>query len=414
VQSRGNDGSKAVLVEEITIQSCIVEGNSVLLETEVVVRPGAYHPAVVKTTLDVTAVLAHRTPMKQQRPMASGLLALELGGGSLPLSGTTKHSSNHHANQTRLGPVSINVSLTHALNISVKSVAGSSHGNTLVSLKMTHSNTHAEPVIITNIALHPGHSRQDALFLKDRSMPGGERSVVDLSRQVQWGYAPQTEPQLPLTLQPHDAYTTVITVNATDDLKSRTFASPISVMAVVAMENNDSNRHPRVVVAADALWSTGHVVVKPLDAFRIDISLQENSCCVRVPFSVSLRVLYLGEKTRDLMLIMAKDVEDETSTTDAPSVAEVNGGFTFGVWGLSSGDDDGTIWHKRDNELLAVDSALLLGEVKSQQTVDAQIRFVPLKEGTLRIPDFKLYDKKEGQWYSCPHKLRVVAAATNN
>jgi hypothetical protein len=75
---------------------------------------------------------------------------------------------------------------------------------------------------------------------------------------------------------------------------------------------------------------------------------------------------------------------------------------------------DGTIWHKRDNELLAVDSALLLGEVKSQQAVDAQIRFVPLKEGTLRIPDFKLYDKKEGRWYNCPHKLRVVAAATNN
>jgi hypothetical protein len=411
VQSRGNDGSKAVLVESITIHSCVVEGSSVVLETEVVVRPGAYHPSVIKTKLEVTAVLVHHAPMKQRRPIASGLLALELGGGSLPLTDTR---SNHHANQTRLGPVSIYVSLTHALNISIKSVASSFNGSTFVSLKMMHSNTHAEPVTITNIALHPGHSRQDALFLKDRSMPGGERSVVDLSRHVQWGYAPQTEPQLPLTLQPHDAHTTVIIVNATDDLRSRTFASPISVTAVVGVEKNDASRHPSVVVAADALWSTRHVVVKPSDAFRIDVSLQENSCCVRVPFTVSLRVLNLGEKTRDLMLIMAKEDEDETSTPDVPSVAEVNG-YSFGVWGLSGcdADDKGTVWHKRDNELLAIDSALLLGEVKSQQTVDAQIRFVPLKEGTLRIPDFKLYDKKEGRWYNCPHKLRVVAAATN-
>jgi hypothetical protein len=120
----------------------------------------------------------------------------------------------------------------------------------------------------------------------------------------------------------------------------------------------------------------------------------------------------LGEKTRDLMLVMAKESEDEdeTSTIDAPSVAEVNG-YTFGVWGLS---EDGTVGHKRDNELLAVDSALLLGEVKSQHSVDTQIRFVPLREGTLRIPDFKLYDRKEGQWYNCPHKLRIVTTATSN
>lgn len=413
VQSRERDGLKAVLIEGITIHSCIVEGNSVLLYTEVVVRPGAYHQKLLKTTLEVTAILAHRKPTTQQRQVASGLLALELGGGSLPLSGTTKHPSSLHANHTRLGPVLIVVSLTHALKISVKSVPGASHGNTLVSLKMMHSNTHSEPVTITNIALHPSHSRQDAPFLKHRSMPGGERSVTDMGRHVQWGYVTETEPQLPHTLHPHDAYSTVITVNATDDLRSRTFASPVSVMAEVGTINVDSNLCSRVVVATDALWSTGHVLVKPSDAFRVDISLQESSCCVRTPFVVLLRVMNLGEKTRDLMLLMAKESKDldETSTIDVPSVAEVNG-YTFGVWGLI-GDEDGTIWHKRDNELLAFDSALLLGEVKSQHSVDAQIRFVPLKEGTLRIPDFKLYDRKEGQWYTCPHKLCVVTTAAS-
>ena len=277
-----------------------------------------------------------------------------------------------------------------------------------------HSNTHSEPVTITNIALHPGHSRQDAPFLKHRSIPGGERSVTDMSRHVQWGYVTQTEPQLPHTLEPHDAFSTVITVNATDDLRSRTFASPVSVTAEVGMKNVDSSLRSRVVVATDALWSTGHVLVKPSDAFRVDISLQESSCYVRTPFVVSLRVMNLGETTRDLMLLMAKESEDgdEAHTVDAPSVAKVNG-YTFGVWGLS-GDEDGTIWHKKDNELLAVDSALLLGEVKSQHSVDAQIRFIPLREGTLRIPDFKLFDRKEGKWYNCPHKLLVVTTPTSN
>ena len=132
VQSREKDGLKAVLVEGITIHSCIVEGNSILLYTEVVVRPGTYYRESVKTTLEVTAILAHCKPMTEQRQIGSGLFALELGGGSLPLSGTTEHSSNRHTNDIRQGPVSICVSLTHALKISVKSVAGASHGNTLV------------------------------------------------------------------------------------------------------------------------------------------------------------------------------------------------------------------------------------------------------------------------------------------
>ena len=66
---------------------------------------------------------------------------------------------------------------------------------------------------------------------------------------------------------------------------------------------------------------------------------------------------------------------------------EVNG-YTLGVWGLS-GDDDGTTWHHRDHELLAVDAALLLGEVKGQHSIEAELRFVPLWEGTLDVPAFR-------------------------
>jgi hypothetical protein len=90
-------------------------------------------------------------------------------------------------------------------------------------------------------------------------------------------------------------------------------------------------------------------------------------------------------------------------------VSEVNG-YTFGVWGLA-GDDDGTTRHHRDHELLAVDAALLLGEVKGQHSIEAELRFVPLREGTLDVPNLKLYDKRGGRWYNCVHTLKIVASA---
>ena len=90
-------------------------------------------------------------------------------------------------------------------------------------------------------------------------------------------------------------------------------------------------------------------------------------------------------------------------------VSEVNG-YTFGVWGLS-GDDDGTTRHHRDHELLAVDAALLLGEVKGQHSIEAELRFVPLREETLDVPNLKLYDKRGGNRYNCVHTLKIVAAA---
>ena len=235
--------------------------------------------------------------------------------------------------------------------------------------------------------------------------------VIDMSQYVKWGFVGGTEPNLPLTIKRHEAYSTVLTIDAGEDLRSRSFFSPISVTAAV-----DSGSS--VVESADAQWTTGRVAVEPADAFRIDLSLQQSSACyVGAPLVVALRVLNLSTETRDLMLLMAKDDETSNASLATPKhgsvntaiVSEVNG-YTFGVWGLSS-DDDGTIRHNRDHELLAVDAALLLGEVKAQHSVDAELRFVPLREGTLDVPNLKLYDKTEGKWYNCMHMLKIVAAA---
>jgi len=234
-----------------------------------------------------------------------------------------------------------------------------------------------------------------------------------MSRFVKWGYAPRTEPQLPLVLHPNDAYSTVLTIDAGQDLRSRSFVSPISVTAAVGSSSNTVV----VVVATEAQWTTGRVAVEPADAFRVDMNVAQQFNYVGAPLVVSLRVMNLSTKTRDLMLLMAKDDDKNTMTSPqrqsgavtAAVVSQVNG-YTFGVWGLSE-DDDGTKRQNRDHDLLAVDAALLLGEVKGQHSVDAELRFVPLREGTLDVPNLKLYDKTESKWYNCVHKLQIVATA---
>lgn len=428
VRSLTTDGAKLVTVEGTTVKRTSVEGLAILIETEIVVRAATPVPTntpspamkwsmrnintkptaaadevdILATKLEISAVLVTKPQIQTRLP---GLLALELGGG-----GSLSFEPPH---QARLKPIELTVQMTSALCVSVRNVSGSSGGSTLVSLTVRHSNTHSEPVTITNIAFHPGHSRPDIIYHKtDQSMPGGQKSVTDMSKFVKWGFVPRTEPQLPLTLLPYDAYSTVLTIVAGEDLRSRSFVSPMSVTAVVG-----DSQH--VLVATDAKWMTGRIAVEPADAFRIDMDVAQKSSYVGAPLVVSLRVLNLSTETRDLMLLMAKDddkhhshgtpVRHGNGSVNTAVVSEVNG-YTFGVWGLS-GDDDGTTRHNRDHELLAVDAALLLGEVKGQHSVDAELRFVPLREGTLDVPNLKLYDKTGGKWYNCIHKLQIVAAA---
>jgi hypothetical protein len=419
-----SEESKTVAVEGVTIYSTTVNGQSLLFETEVVVRaaspPTTTNPGQANTKspsitskLELTAVLLQRSLVTTPLTATPSVFSLELGFGSPP---SKTPSAVQGDKQAKLPPITFTLSLTRALDVSVECISGSSYGSTLVSLTMMHPNTHSEPVSITNIVLHPGHSRLKSKLLANRSMPGGEDTVTDMSRFVQWGYVPRTEPDLPLMLHPHESYSTVLTIDAGEDLRSRVLVSPITVTALVGSIGKEDQEYlrgrPSVVVSADAEWTTGRVAVEPADAFRVDMSLEKSSCFVGAPFIVSLRVLNLSTESKNLMLLMAKDDEKTTQKPGAVNtavVSEVNG-YTFGVWGLS-GDDDGTARYVRDHELLAVDAALLLGEVKSQHSVDAELRFVPLREGTLNVPNLKLYDKTEGKWYSCFHKLRIVAGA---
>ena len=117
------------------------------------------------------------------------------------------------------------------------------------------------------------------------------------------------------------------------------------------------------------------------------------------------------------MIFMAKKEQSSSTLNKRIAVKEESAnaavvtesdGYTFGVWGIS-GHDDGTARLNRDHELLAIDTALVLGEVQGQHAVDAELRFVPLRVGRLKVPNWKLYDKAANRWYSCTHDLNIVA-----
>jgi len=427
--------------------------------------------------------------------VAAGLLGLEYGGGATSPSIISKglgSSSNvvlHYGTQIlRTPPLQIHTILIPPLTLTVREVCGAraASGSTLVEITVEHSSKwHKEDVTVTGIAFHPGQSRLYTASIEDnmrednqgdnesrttaassvtnnvnkplegKSMQGGELSVLDMSRRVRWGFAAGSAPDLPLVLEPYEAFATVIQIDAGEDVRSRAFLSPISVNAMIGSDIDLGNKEnqekcgERIMVTADTRWTSSRVGVENSDAFRIDMSLRgglEATCRVGAPIVIQLRVLNLSMESRDLMLLMAKDGEGtdsglqwerpidgrrrgagrrdsgqqllhqsnisvsqtkENHSFNTAVVSEVNG-YTFGVWGLS-GDDDGTTRHHRDHELLAVDAALLLGEVKGQHSIEAELRFVPLREGTLDVPNLKLYDKRQQRWYNCVHTLKIVA-----
>ena len=240
-----------------------------------------------------------------------------------------------------------------------------------------------------------------------------------MTKSVQWRYAPKTTLELPLKIHPREAYSTVLFVNAGEEMLSRSFVSPVSVTGIVGSSSNAQDNGSdicRVVVAGDAHWTTELVAVEPADAFRIHMSVEHAIVRRGEPVLVKLRIFNLSLETCNLMVLMSKE-GTKLSTPRATSLKEeaVNaavvsesGGYTFGVWGLS-GEDDGTVRLNRDFELLAIDAALVLGDVQGQHAIEAELRFVPLRLGRLAVPNWKLFDKTAGRWYTCSHNLSMIA-----
>lgn len=415
----GTGEAISAMVEDIKVEASKVEGESVYFDTEIVVRVSRAggdrlepkDESRVKTNLEVSAVLSEKVKVvNEDATVLEGLRTLNLGG--FPDLGQT--SSQRRVRLTRLAPFALHVSLTHALSISVKSINTQPMGKTLVSLTMRHSNTHTEPVTVTNIALHPGQSREDT------SQTDGDppQAVSDMTKSFQWGYALKAKADLPLTLKPHEAFSTIITIEAADDTCSRKFIAPISVTSVVGRKDapagvgSSTSHRYNLVVAADVQWMTTRAAVEPADAFRVNMALQDMACVVGETMEVSLDVLNLSSEERDLTLMIDHDSQNSLMALgyvhDGLMTVSEKNGQSFGVLGLSN-DRGHAIPDGCDSELLAVDAALVLGEIKGHASATAKLRFIPLREGTLTVPFFNFVDKKSGVFYKCIHNLRIVA-----
>jgi hypothetical protein len=155
--------------------------------TTVVPPKGNTTPLEVVAALQIIPVLTiERThPSKENQndndADAEQLLALEMA--AIPDQMMMK-STMETTQVIRHNPIHLTLTLTHAFTISVTSVPGpNSHmGHTMVSLTIQHSNSHADTVTITNIALHPGHSREDV-----EAMGRDKEQTVGKSISVDWG-----------------------------------------------------------------------------------------------------------------------------------------------------------------------------------------------------------------------------------
>ena len=173
---------KTVVVEAITILATSFENLSVYFETEVTVRASSKdvhqrknnseEPSTLKVNIEVTPVLTFRKETNDPGGAMSQLMALELG--AVPDHMQKESSTRMH--EIRLNSVSLELALSPAFTISVKSVPGGAMGRTMISLTVRHSNLHREPVTLSNLAVHPGSSKYEIMSL-ERGKQSGRYSV---------------------------------------------------------------------------------------------------------------------------------------------------------------------------------------------------------------------------------------------
>jgi hypothetical protein len=411
----------------------------------------------VKLNLEIAAVLWEKlTHVNRDAQVSTGLRNLYVGrlssrggaagAGSAGVGGGGHHYKNkaaahRQALQTRTFPFSLQVALTQALSISARSLPGPSNSNmgeTLVSLTIRHSNTHAHQVAITNIALHPAFSHETSHRTRsaitsatNRNDDDRKSSVIDMSKSVHWGFAQKSDPQLPLTLGPHEAYSTVLTIKSLGGSKCQTFSSPVSVTAVVSKKNSSSvsdggssssssaagslsgDGQDNIVARANVAWTSGASAVERSDAFRVNMTLPQEECTVGAAFAVALEVFNLSPDLRNVNLVLAKQKHAESQKKNIKKAKQPK---------EPSGKDDSNrvvvppilagLALKDDcyyDELLAMDESLWLGEFRGLSCNKAKLRFIPLRAGTLKLPNFGLVDETSGKLYQCMHNLQVVA-----
>lgn len=386
----GSGEAVSATVESVNILSSITHENVLSLETQLILRvsrleddgkvdKGPLHG--VRLSLEVAAVLSEKVEVEDRDVAASvGLRALYLGRY-----GDMGKQSARRVVHNRLDPITLQVKLSHAIFVSARSMNGPNIGETLVSLAISHSNTHEHDVMVSNLALHPAFSK---------SAKDGEQS--DQSGAVQWGFAPGAKLKLPLCIRPRQAHATILHILGSSET-GQAYISPLSVTASVkpttATAKPSSSRSKSVVAAVEVEWvSASQVPSNSSDALRVDVTVDQEECKVGNPFSVKLRVHNLGRNSASNLRIIIPPLGNQTDCTD----------FCILEAGQQKSIDD-------DKSLLHVDDTLPLGEIRSRESTQAEMRFIALHEGTLRLPPFEIQDRDSNRSFHCVHNVQVVA-----
>ena len=376
----GSGEAISAAVEDVSILATTVEESSIRFDTAIVVKvsrkgPHQVDSASVKTVLEVTAALTE----KMEEEHADTVSLLE----SLNI-GFQKKEAVDRLHQTRLPPITLSVSMTNALAILVRSLSESGD-RTLISVTIRHANTHSDPVTITGVSCHPNQS----LSL--------DNEPVELRNVARWGYV--LEPKWPVTLAPHQAVATILQIDATDDERARDLLAPVSVTATVGSSSRSGEKF-YINALAQAQWHTRRAAIEPSEAFRIEITLPDPKCVVGSVFTLEASIENLhAERCENMGL----EIADDENHTPVPIKSNLDASehHRFRVHTISDAEE-------RDGELIAVDTTIALGELPAHKATMAKLRFIPLRAGTLRIPNFSLVNTKSGSRYLCKHSFQVV------
>lgn len=395
----GSGEAVSATVESVNILSSSTEENVLLLETQLILRVSRLEDdgkvdngslQGVRLGLEVTAVLSEKSAVEDRDMAASvGLRALYLGRYA-DLGKTSARRVVHN----RLDPITLQVQLSHAFCISARSMSGPNIGETLVSLAISHSNTHNQDVMISNLALHPAFSR---------SVKSGSQS--DQSGAVQWGFAPGAQLKMPLKISPRQAHATILHILGSSET-GQAYISPLSVTASVKI-GAASSRAKSVVAAVEVEWESASQVPSNAssDALRVDVTVPDQDCQVGEPFAVKIRVHNLGQDhVSNLKIVVPRNTKEVENN--------------FRILGVSGDDNDeenssNGNSHKSscDEGLLQVDDELPLEEIRSRESTEAEMRFIALRKGTLRLPHFEVKDFGTNRSFRCVHNVQVVAAS---
>jgi hypothetical protein len=177
-------------------------------------------------------------------------------------------------------------------------------------------------------------------------------------------------------------------------------------------------RSLQLFATAGVNWTTRPVAMEPANALRLNLSLNPydgtNGTCtsekpstessviaiVGKPFTVDLDITNLSDQSCQLELVVETKHVDDKDRWEVSSDCE---GLQFGI-----GSPEVGLIHQ---ELLAMDTSIFIEELHAHASTKAMFRIMPLRQGTLTIPNFQLLDRRAGKRYHCDHRLQVVVAA---